>query len=62
MNAQSSPAPRAPRDTAFPLPQRHRRLLACTAVAASLLLGGLGVGATVETFRPAAPAASAAAR
>ncbi|MCC9305585.1 hypothetical protein LN042_00380 [Kitasatospora sp. RB6PN24] len=33
----------------FPLPKRHRRLLACAAVAASVALGGLGVGATVET-------------
>jgi hypothetical protein len=33
----------------FPLPKRHRRLLACAAVAASVALGGLGVAATVET-------------
>ncbi|WP_157537442.1 hypothetical protein [Kitasatospora azatica] len=39
--------PEAPR---FPLPQRHRRLLACAAVVASVALGGLSVGATVETF------------
>ncbi|WP_031066821.1 hypothetical protein [Streptomyces sp. NRRL WC-3742] len=35
----------------FPLPQRHRRLLACSAVLASILLGTLGVGATVETVQ-----------
>jgi hypothetical protein len=33
----------------FPMPKRHRRLLACAAVAASIALGGLGVAATVET-------------
>lgn len=47
MNVQS--APEAPR---FPLPKRHRRLLACAAVAASLALGSLGVAATVETVQP----------
>jgi hypothetical protein len=41
--------PGAPEAARFPLPQRHRRLLACAAVAASVALGGLGVGATVET-------------
>ncbi|WP_406207060.1 hypothetical protein OH807_34050 [Kitasatospora sp. NBC_01560] len=35
----------------FPLPQRHRRFLACAAVLASLALGTLGVGATVETVQ-----------
>jgi hypothetical protein len=35
----------------FPLPQRHRRYLACAAVAASIALGCLGVGATVETVQ-----------
>ncbi|MEU1420407.1 hypothetical protein [Kitasatospora sp. NPDC005751] len=35
-------------DPRFPLPQRHRRFLACTAVLASIALGTLGVGATVE--------------
>ncbi|MBB4926685.1 hypothetical protein [Kitasatospora kifunensis] len=35
----------------FPLPQRHRRYLACAAVAASVALGTLGVGATVETVQ-----------
>ncbi|MFG2818239.1 hypothetical protein ACGFX4_02325 [Kitasatospora sp. NPDC048365] len=35
----------------FPLPKRHRRVLACAAVAASIALGTLGVGATVETVR-----------
>ncbi|MDH6119899.1 hypothetical protein [Kitasatospora sp. GAS204B] len=35
----------------FPLPKRHRRMLACAAVAASVALGTLGVGATVETVQ-----------
>ncbi|MGF1431808.1 hypothetical protein [Kitasatospora sp. LaBMicrA B282] len=35
----------------FPLPKRHRRYLACAAVAASIALGTLGVGATVETVQ-----------
>ncbi|MEU9127176.1 hypothetical protein AB0D08_03500 [Kitasatospora sp. NPDC048540] len=63
MNAQPSaaaPAAQARPDT-FPLPKRHRRLIACTAVAASVALGALGVGATVETVRHGVPAASAAA-
>ncbi|MFI8456552.1 hypothetical protein [Kitasatospora sp. NPDC085464] len=43
-------SPQAPyQEPRFPLPQRHRRLLACTAVLASIALGALGVGATVET-------------
>ncbi|MER7579305.1 hypothetical protein [Kitasatospora sp. NPDC097691] len=43
-------SPQAPyQEPRFPLPQRHRRLLACTAVLASIALGTLGVGATVET-------------
>ncbi|GAA2841056.1 hypothetical protein GCM10010441_76570 [Kitasatospora paracochleata] len=42
------PTPQKPR---FPLPQRHRRVLACAAVAASVALGTFGVGATVETVR-----------
>ncbi|MBV6697883.1 hypothetical protein [Kitasatospora aureofaciens] len=48
MNAHP-PAPyQEPR---FPLPQRHRRLLACAAVLASIALGTFGVGATVETVQ-----------
>ncbi|MGA5821867.1 hypothetical protein ACPC54_28870 [Kitasatospora sp. NPDC094028] len=44
--------PQAPdQEPRFPLPQRHRRLLACTAVLASIALGTFGVGATVETVR-----------
>ncbi|MED7949530.1 MULTISPECIES: hypothetical protein [unclassified Streptomyces] len=39
-------------DPRFPLPKRHRRLLACAAVLASVTLGTLGVGATVETVQP----------
>lgn len=35
----------------FPLPQWHRRLIACAAVAASIALGSLGVAATVETVQ-----------
>ncbi|MFD5560088.1 MULTISPECIES: hypothetical protein [Kitasatospora] len=35
----------------FPLPKRHRRMLACAAVAASVVLGSFGVAATVETVR-----------
>ncbi len=46
----------------FPLPQRHRRFLACAAVAASIALGGLGVAATVETVRHDTVAAGIAAR
>ncbi|MFJ4674784.1 hypothetical protein [Kitasatospora sp. NPDC088783] len=57
MNARTvSPA----QDPRFPLPRRHRRLLACAAVAASVALGSLGVGATVETVRQQAPTAQAA--
>ncbi|RKE22568.1 hypothetical protein [Streptomyces sp. TLI_171] len=48
MNARTVPAASEPR---FPLPRRHRRMLACAAVAASVALGSLGVGATVETVR-----------
>lgn len=48
MNAHPPATPQAPR---FPLPQRHRRVLACAAVLASVALGTLGVGATVETVR-----------
>lgn len=44
--------PQAPyQEPRFPLPRRHRRLLACTAVLASIALGTLGVGATVETLQ-----------
>ncbi|GAA5016421.1 hypothetical protein GCM10025734_66120 [Kitasatospora paranensis] len=59
MKAPSVSAPVPPR---FPLPRRHRRTIACCAVAASIALGGLGVGATVETVRQQAATASAAAR
>ncbi|MEV6978582.1 hypothetical protein [Kitasatospora sp. NPDC093806] len=48
MNARLSATLQEPR---FPMPQRHRRFLACTAVLASIALGTLGVGATVETVR-----------
>ncbi|WP_354643296.1 hypothetical protein [Kitasatospora camelliae] len=57
MNAQPTATAWA-RRAAFPLPQRHRRYLACAAVAASVALGGLGVGATVETVRQDTVAAS----
>ncbi|MFE0462785.1 hypothetical protein ACFW1A_26380 [Kitasatospora sp. NPDC058965] len=33
------------------MPQRHRRVLACAAVAASVALGAFGVAATVETVQ-----------
>ncbi|MEU6237368.1 hypothetical protein [Kitasatospora sp. NPDC047058] len=46
MNANPPATLQEPR---FPLPQRHRRFLACAAVVASIALGTLGVGATVET-------------
>ncbi|WP_441249048.1 hypothetical protein [Kitasatospora sp. McL0602] len=49
MNAQPVAGLPAPPPERFPLPQRHRRLLACAAVAASIALGSLGVAATVET-------------
>jgi hypothetical protein len=49
MNALPSTGPQAPLPERFPLPQRHRRFLACAAVAASVALGSLGVAATVET-------------
>ncbi|MFF7991204.1 hypothetical protein ACFZDG_15625 [Kitasatospora xanthocidica] len=53
--------PRAPyQEPRFPLPQRHRRLLACVAVLSSIALGTLGVGATVETVEHG-PLASATA-
>ncbi|MFE6050335.1 hypothetical protein ACFQ6N_06255 [Kitasatospora sp. NPDC056446] len=43
-------SPQAPyQEPRFPLPQRHRRLLACIAVLCSVALGTFGVGATVET-------------
>ncbi|MFC5663278.1 hypothetical protein ACFP3U_09840 [Kitasatospora misakiensis] len=48
MNAHPPATPQEPR---FPLPQRHRRVLACFAVLASVTLGTLGVGATVETVQ-----------
>ncbi|GAA2148589.1 hypothetical protein GCM10009760_40810 [Kitasatospora kazusensis] len=49
MNALPSTGPPAPQPERFPLPQRHRRVLACAAVAASIALGSLGVAATIET-------------
>ncbi|WP_457027948.1 hypothetical protein [Kitasatospora sp. P5_F3] len=51
MNARSAPAPLALEVPRFPLPKRHRRFIACAAVAASVALGTLGVGATVETVQ-----------
>ncbi|WP_407987333.1 hypothetical protein [Kitasatospora sp. CMC57] len=51
MNAQSAPAAVVPEAPRFPLPRRHRRFIACAAVAASVALGTLGVGATVETVQ-----------
>ncbi|MFE2721048.1 hypothetical protein [Kitasatospora sp. NPDC059327] len=48
MNANPPATLQEPR---FPLPQRHRRFLACAAVLASVALGTLGVGATVETVQ-----------
>ncbi len=52
----------ATQDQRFPLPKRHRRFLACAAVAASLALGTLGVGATVETVQHGSVATATAAR
>ncbi|MCX5209500.1 hypothetical protein OG689_09420 [Kitasatospora sp. NBC_00240] len=60
MNAQ--PLSSTTQDQRFPLPKRHRRFLACAAVAASVALGTLGVGATVETVRHDSVAATSAAR
>ncbi|BAJ32168.1 MULTISPECIES: hypothetical protein [Kitasatospora] len=57
MNARTVPAAQEPR---FPLPRRHRRLLAVAAVAASVALGALGVGATVETVAHQLPSTQAA--
>lgn len=57
MNARTVPSAG---DRRFPLPKRHRRMLACAAVAASVALGSLGVGATVETVRHQDRAARAA--
>ncbi|MFF7453977.1 hypothetical protein [Kitasatospora sp. NPDC008115] len=48
MNASLQATLQEPR---FPLPQRHRRFLACAAVLASIALGTLGVAATVETVQ-----------
>ena len=59
MNTQPLPASQ---DQRFPLPKRHRRFLACAAVAASIALGTLGVGATVETVRSDSVATATAAR
>ncbi|MFJ8621693.1 hypothetical protein ACIRD3_02450 [Kitasatospora sp. NPDC093550] len=56
-------SPQAPyQEPRFPLPQRHRRLLACTAVLASIALGTLGVGATVETVEHGPVAAATASK
>ncbi|WP_327682898.1 hypothetical protein [Kitasatospora sp. NBC_00458] len=49
-------------DPRFPLPKRHRRFLACAAVLASLALGTLSVGATVETVRHDTVATATASR
>ncbi|GAA2820813.1 hypothetical protein RMN57_30280 [Kitasatospora sp. CM 4170] len=54
--------PATSQDPRFPLPQRHRRLLACAAVLASVALGTLGVGATVETVRHDTVATTTASR
>ncbi|MFB7666668.1 hypothetical protein ACFC1R_22405 [Kitasatospora sp. NPDC056138] len=62
MNAQPTSAPQALPPDRFPLPQRHRRVLACAAVAASIALGSLGVAATVESVRQDTLAVSAPAR
>lgn len=62
MNAEPPPATQAPVPDRFPLPQRHRRFLACAAVAASVALGSLGVAATVETVRQDTVAVGAASR
>ncbi|WP_328953950.1 hypothetical protein [Kitasatospora purpeofusca] len=43
--------PATPQDPRFPMPKRHRRVLASSAVLASVALGILGVGATVETVQ-----------
>lgn len=59
MNARSPAISQEPR---FPLPKRHRRFLACTAVAASVALGTLGVGATVESVRQGTVAIATATR
>ncbi|MQS15165.1 hypothetical protein F7Q99_23580 [Streptomyces kaniharaensis] len=59
MNANPPATYQEPR---FPLPQRHRRLLACAAVLASIALGTLGVGATVETVQKATVATATADR
>ncbi|HJD85020.1 hypothetical protein [Kitasatospora aureofaciens] len=59
MNASTQAPYQEPR---FPLPQRHRRLLACTAVLASIALGTLGVGATVETVQRGPLATATASR
>lgn len=58
-SASAAPQPR------FPLPRRHRRWLACAAVAASVALGTLGIGATAEAVghrQDRAAAAATAAR
>ncbi|KOV11624.1 hypothetical protein ADK60_34235 [Streptomyces sp. XY431] len=48
MNAIPPATSQEPR---FPMPKRHRRVLAGSAVIASIALGVLGVGATVETVQ-----------
>jgi hypothetical protein len=62
MNAVLPSAAAQPRTEGFPLPQRHRRLIACAAVAASIALGSLGVGATLETVQRDAVTSATAAR
>lgn len=62
-DAPTPDAPGAPDGSPrFPLPQRHRRFLACAAVAASVALGTLGVGATVETVQHGTISAAGASR
>ncbi|MFF4649233.1 hypothetical protein [Streptomyces sp. NPDC001380] len=69
-NRDPHPAPAAPAGAArgarpgFPLPRRHRRLLAACGAAAALLLGGLSAGTALQashdgTAGAAGPAAAA---
>ncbi|WP_377272284.1 hypothetical protein [Peterkaempfera sp. SMS 1(5)a] len=46
--------------TVFPLPRRHRRLLAATGTTAVLLLGTLSAGAAVEVHHSPVSATAAA--
>ncbi|WP_055585206.1 hypothetical protein [Peterkaempfera griseoplana] len=59
-SAASAPAGHLP-GTVFPLPRRHRRLLAATATAAALLLGTLSAGAVVQVHHDPVSAAAATA-